>query len=407
MSRRLLGHNFGVIFKFELRRIITKPSFWVNILIFPAVFALIFGINYISNESADKTYKDLANKKFSIEITDKSNLIGDQMLKIAGMKSVDDVERGIDDVKSGRVDAYYVIPEDLSKEKVKIYAQNTNLFENSKYQQTIKAILKSSVTADIDPSKLAIISDKITSQDTYYRDGQVYDAIGSAIVPLVAIVLVFAIISIFGNQMLSSTVEEKENRISEMLFTTVKADTLIVAKILSLLSAILIQAVIIIGLVTIVYVVASHYINLPGLDLSQIVIDFSPTKVLLSVAIFVLAVLLFCAMMAAIGAIVPTAKEAGQFISIPFILLYLPLYSVATIIANPEQLLATAFLLFPFTAPLVSLGLLATNSLPMHLIPLTLVIMTVSTIALFWIAARAFQRGAISYHRKINPFRLK
>lgn len=407
MSRQLFGHNFGVIFKFELRRIITKPTFWVNILIFPTVFALIFGINYISNESADKTYKDLANKQFSIEITDRSGLVSNSAATASHIKFIDDSKRGVEDVKSGKVDAYYIIPRDLSKDKIEIYAKNTNLFENSKYLQTIKAILKSSVATRIDASALAIVGDNISSRDTYYRDGKVYDVIGSAVVPLVAMILVFAIISIFGNQMLSATVEEKENRISEMLFTTVKSDTLIVAKILALLGAILLQAIIIIGLVAIVYVVASHYINLPGLDISKVAIDFSATKVFLSVAVFVLAVLLFCAMMAAIGAIVPTAKEAGQFISIPFILLYLPLYSIATIIANPDQLLTTTLLLFPFTAPLVSLGLLATSSLPMHLIPFTLIIMTITTILLFWLAARAFQRGAISYHRKINPFRIK
>lgn len=55
------------------------------------------------------------------------------------------------------------------------------------------------------------------------------------IVPGMFLVILFILISIFGNQMLISTTEEKENRTVEMLLTTVKTDTLITGKILSLM----------------------------------------------------------------------------------------------------------------------------------------------------------------------------
>ena len=59
-------------------------------------------------------------------------------------------------------------------------------------------------------------------------------------------VVLFILISIFGNQMLISTTEEKENRTVEMLLTTVKTDTLITGKILSLMVLALIQILVIV-----------------------------------------------------------------------------------------------------------------------------------------------------------------
>ena len=49
--RRFLGHNFGIVYRFEVVRMLKKPSFWISILAFPALMALIFGISFIASKS--------------------------------------------------------------------------------------------------------------------------------------------------------------------------------------------------------------------------------------------------------------------------------------------------------------------------------------------------------------------
>ena len=66
------------------------------------------------------------------------------------------------------------------------------------------------------------------------------------IAPGLFLVIFFMLVTFFGNQMLTSSTEEKENRTVEMLLTMVKTDTLITGKILSLMVLALIQMLVII-----------------------------------------------------------------------------------------------------------------------------------------------------------------
>ena len=84
-------------------------------------------------------------------------------------------------------------------------------------------------------------SGKIDSTSTIYRDGEIHNPIQEMILPGVFLVLFYFLISFFGNQMLTSTTEEKENRVIEMILTTIEARTLIVGKIISLIILAFIQ----------------------------------------------------------------------------------------------------------------------------------------------------------------------
>ena len=161
--------------------------------------------------------------------------------------------------------------------------------------------------------------------------------------------------------MLTATVEEKENRITEMLLTTISSRTLITGKIFAFITLVLLQALVIIGLVLGGYVVAAKFIDLPSINLSIITID--PVRIAIAVALFVVSILMYSGIMVAIGAATPTAKEANSFMSVPILLMFAPLYIFSTVISEPDAPVVVALMYFPLTAPVLLMVLNALGTL--------------------------------------------
>lgn len=403
--RHLLGHNFGIVYRFEVIRMLKKKSFWLSIIAFPLLLAGIFAISFFANASSDDLTDKLADQSFSMAVTDDSQLINDELLKQLNIQTVDNPEQGIKMVKSNEVEAYVYYPADLSKNKIEVYGQHIGLFDNGKYSTVATQLLQNSVQADIDANTIAVLSDNITSDSHYYRNGEEYNMLGDMVVPIAFLVLFYLIICIFSGQMLTATVEEKENRITEMLLTTIKPSTLISGKIFAFITLILVQVLVIIGLVVAGYLVVARFVELPNLDLSFI--TFDPARIAIAAALFIVSILMYAGIMVAIGAATPTAKEANNFLSIPVLLMIIPLYFISTAISTPNDPTVVAMMYFPLTAPILLMTMNALGILSISSAMIGLAIMTVTTIIIFIIAAKLFQTGAIEYHRRIQLFRKK
>ena len=79
----------------------------------------------------------------------------------------------------------------------------------------------------------------------------------------------------FGNQMLNSTIEEKENRVIEMILTTIEARTLIIGKIISLIVLAFIQIIAILIPIVALYLTMREKLELPGIDLTSIPVSYT------------------------------------------------------------------------------------------------------------------------------------
>jgi ABC-2 type transport system permease protein len=220
------------------------------------------------------------------------------------------------------------------------------------------------------------------------------------IFPGVFLVLFYLLIAFFGNQMLTSTTEEKENRVIEMILTTIEARTLIVGKIISLIALAFIQGIIVVLPALIGYILLHDKLSLPSFDLSSLPVDWG--RILVSAAIFVMSFLLFTGLLVAIGAAMPTAKEAGGFIGIVMMLLFGPLYAASLFVSAPNSPIVTGLSLFPFTAPIPLLLRNAVGNLQGWEVALSLAILTVSTVVVMGIAVRLFRYGALEYSRKLS-----
>ena len=94
------------------------------------------------------------------------------------------------------------------------------IFDNGRYTGVAKALLSASVESSVDANTKTIVRDSTKGKVITYRNGVEFDPAQQMILPGLFLVLFYLLIAFFGNQMLTSTTEEKENRVIEMLLTT-------------------------------------------------------------------------------------------------------------------------------------------------------------------------------------------
>lgn len=393
-------HNLGTVFNFELVRTLKKKSFWIAALSFPVIFAAVFAIIFFSNKSTAERAEQAQNEKITLAITDESKLISPQLLKKFNGKTLESKQQGIDDVKSGELDAYFYYPAELEKNRVEVYGKDVSLFDNNRYQAIAETLMQQSASSRVSPELQAVLQKQVGLDTTFFRDGTEYNGFQQMIAPAIFLVLFYAVIVMFGSQMLTSTTEEKENRVIEMILTTIEARTLIIGKILSLIVLALIQMALIVIPALVVYFGFGNQLSLPSLDIASLPID--PTRMLIGGLIFVFSFLLFTGLLVAIGAAVPTAKEANSFFGVVMILLFGPLYAFSLFISSPDSPLVVGLSMFPFTAPIPLLLRNAVGNLPASEALVGIAILAIASIIVMFIAVRLFRYGALEYSSRVR-----
>ena len=393
-------HNLGTVFKFETIRVLKKPTFWLMALGFPLMFAALYGIVFWSQRTTMQAAKELEKQEFSLAVTDDSKLVRPELLMAAKTKTVESKEAGINDVKNGKIDAYIYFPKDISRQKVEVYGKDVGLFQNGKYGAVAQSLLSQSVASSVSQAQVAILQNKVQLSSTTYLDGKEHGGINEMIAPGLFLVIFFMLVTFFGNQMLTSSTEEKENRTVEMLLTMVKTDTLITGKILSLMVLALIQMLVIILPVAAGYLAFGSKLQLPNMDLSLLVFD--PVRIGLALVIFLASFMMFTGMLVTLGAMMPTAKEASQWFGLVIMLIFGPFYGITAFVSFPDSPFVKFLSLFPFTAPIPLLLRNAVGNLPAWEGLLGVALLIVAAVFVLWLAVRVFRYGAMSYDSKLS-----
>ena len=393
-------HNLGTVIRFEVARMLKKPSFWLMALGFPIMMGVIFGIVFMSNQATLDAAENLKDQKFSIVVLDESGLIQPSVIEAVDAKTVESREEGIDQVKTGKAEAFFYYPKDLSKNKVEVFGKDVGVFENSRYTSVANLMLDQSVSNEVAADKRAVLQGSVALSSTVYRDGVEYDAIREMILPGIFMVLLYALIGFFGGQMLNSTIEEKENRTIEMLLTTVEAKTLISGKILSLVALALIQGFVILLPILIMYFVVGPQLQLPNIDLAGLPVDAG--KIAVGALVFGFSFILFTGLLVAVGSAMPTAKEASNWFGIVIMMIFGPLYGVTAFVSYPDSPFVQFLSLFPLTSPIPLMLRNAVGNLPVGEAVLGIVILGISSVLVMLVAVRIFQLGAMEYDSKLS-----
>ncbi len=393
-------HNFGTVFRFEVVRTLKKKSFWLVSLLFPVMIAAVMAIMYFSNKATDDASKDYDKQKFSFQVKDDSGLVSKGLVSAMGGKLADSQEAGIVAVKEGKLDAFFFYPKNVAESRIEVYAKDVGVFDNGRYDGVAKSILQQSATATVSKNTAAILGNTIESKSVTYRDGKEYNALMQMIAPGIFLVLFYLMIVTFGNQMLNATIEEKENRVIEMVLTTINARALIVGKIFSLIVLGFLQIFIVMAPLLLGYLLFHDNLDLPNFNLSELPID--PLRIGIGFAIFAVSFILFTGLLVAIGAAAPTAKEASSFFGIVMVFIFGPLYAFSLFISSPEMPIVQFLSYFPFTAPIPLMLRNAVGNLELWQAFVAFIILAITAVIVMLLAVRIFKYGALEYDRRLS-----
>ncbi len=394
-------NKIGIVTKFEIVRQLKKPSFWVALLLLPVLIIGIVGISALSGYSTDSVMESAMSKvdgDAKIGITDAANVVEP---KFFGEKivAVSDKDKGLEQVKKGELDEYYIIEKDfLETRQIKGYVRQkedeASLFSLMQ-SGNIMNILTSSAASRVAPADIIILSNSV-SVDTTTLDanGEAVNTIGKAIIPFAVLAIFYVLICVFGNRMLMAVVEEKENRISEMILTAVSAKQLIIGKIIALIALGFLQMV-----VFMIPALVLLFVNRDNPAISGIIgmIEFDPASIAMNLALLIFSYFLFTGASTLVGSMMPTARDASQYIGIVMVGMILPLMFIGAIL-SPEPSFMTYFLsYFPLSTPIAMMIRNAVGLLPWYEFMIGLIEIGAFSALTIYLAAKSFQKNAINF----------
>lgn len=394
-------HNLGTVVRFEFLRSVTKRRFWVATLIVPLLIVLVFTLVLVSNNSSSRSAQAQKNAHFSFQYTDASGLVDPGVVAALGGTKAAGEAAGISAVRTGKVEAYFAYPADPVTMPIAVYGADSGMFGNGKYGSVATAILQSSVEKMIGSPELAAISrGAVTTTTVTYADGRVAGGANAVIAGLLFLVIFYVVILLLGNQMLSSTLEEKENRVTEMILTTINPTSLILGKVFSLFMVGVVQMLIFALPFVVGYAFFRSQLNIPELDLTHLAFD--PQTMIVGALILLGGFSLFTGTLVALGAVMPTAKDAGPIFGALMALIFIPFYVLPLIISSPDAAIVQAFSFFPFSAPVTALLRNAFGTLPLWQAVVIIAELFGCAAVILRLAVRLFRYGSIEYSRKVS-----
>ncbi|HET7464598.1 MAG TPA: ABC transporter permease [Longimicrobium sp.] len=212
--------------------------------------------------------------------------------------------------------------------------------------------------------------------------------------------LTYMMILLYGMNVLRSVLEEKTNKIAEVIVSSMKASHLMLGKILGVGSVALLQ----VGLWAAFSVATSRSgtlaarFHLPSGAMKSA--NIPPVTLAVTLAFFILGFFLYSAVYAALGAAVNSEQEAQQFQVLVVLPLVLPVFFLMKIVGDPLGRVATVLGLIPFTAPVTMAMRLATAPVPPAQIAASLAGLVVTVLAVAWIAGKIYRVGILSTGKK-------
>lgn len=396
-------HNFSTVLRFELIRTLKKPTFWLSILSVPLLIGIIFGVVYFSNVSTSSREEEVRKEPFSLLLQDETKLIQDATVSSLKATRTTDKQSAIEKVRTGKIDAFFYYPKDIAKQPIEVYNKNDGLMDNDKYSSAAKSLITAAATSNVgSPEILAALTGTVTTSQKNYDNGEEVNILGRLIPPMIFLVIFYSVIVLLSNQMLTSTTEEKENRVTEMLLTSISSRALIVGKIVALVILGFVQIAFIMVPSLLAYMFAREALNIPDISGILNTLQFDVWPITLAALVLIFGFLLFTGLLVAIGAAVPTAKEANSFFGFIIMLMIIPFWFFPMLMAPDSNAVVTGLTYFPTTAPFAILIRNAFGTLPFIDGIIGLVIVAISGFIAISIAIRIFRYGTLEYTNRIN-----
>lgn len=416
-----------LVIKREYVTRVLKKSFWISSLLAPVLITAIYAIP-IWLAMKDKEQKQIA-------IFDQSHLLKSADLQdkelVFTFTNVPEQVFKTQFAKSG-YDAFVSIPVDVlvNPKGVHIYSSKNiglNLKESverliqNKVRQEL--MYKAGISAKVyEDTQVDIDSETITVSENGGETSS--SSAGAMILAGIMGLILYVTLLLYGSQVMNGVIEEKSNRIIEVIISSVKPYQLMLGKIIGVglvgLTQFLLWIVLTIGLTQVTgKIYASKAKATIAVDQGKASADMrnamqdSPmgevTKVLESTNIplilvaflyyFFVGYLLYSSLFAAIGSAVESATEAQQFTFIVMIPIILSFLLAQYTMQDPDSTVAFWASMIPFTSP-INMMVRLPYGVPVWELVLSMSLLVVGFLACSWISARIYRVGILMYGKK-------
>jgi ABC-2 type transport system permease protein len=308
-----------------------------------------------------------------------------------------------DALEGGNIQGYYVIPENYIRTGVIDAYARPDLPLNDTLAENLDDTIKEALAAQLGDPRLAERLRDPLEELEIYREGSTQRLeesalIATVLVPLILAMIMFIVPMTASQFLMSSLVEEKENRMMELFITSSRPVEMLWGKLLGLGSLGLTMFLIWGGL-GLAYAASQGTVDIAATLAS---LQITPDLAVILVAYFLIGFLLYGAIMAGIGASVNAEQEGRQTAGLISLLAISPIFFIVSFISEPNGLLARFLSTFPFTSPVgMIMRYMWAGVTPGELL-LSIGIGFVSVLVAVWLAARIFRLGMLNYGKRLG-----
>ena len=435
--------KFLAVVRHEYKKIVLKWSFIIATLLFPlfaaafaVVPALIFSIKGEatriaivdqSGKIAARVRDNLSDEKMKQKVEEAQKQSADdltasqtdRMKKMSRQlgesfiftdynfvgKPLEQIRRELKaQVADDKIDAYLIIPLDYAAPDANFEFSSRkagDLNANDALREAVNGAVRSQRLADanINETQLQNLSEDVNlSIKKVDEKGDEKDNDGIVFAAFTVGFMIYISLLIYGQQILSAVVEEKETRIAEILFSSAKPFELMMGKLVGVCLAGLTQLAIWITSALILAGIGLSKLNAAGKNIA--IPDISWLTVVYFFIFFLLGFFIYATIYALIGSMVTTVQEGGQFAMLPVFSLIVGFILSLTVIRDPNSPMAFWSSIAPFSAPIVMPVRILSEMPPFWQIGLAIAVNFVMIMFLVWLAARVYRVGMLMYGKR-------
>jgi ABC-2 type transport system permease protein len=391
----------GVVARRDYLRVVKRRGFIIGTLLLPLGIAFFVGLS--SFLSVNQFAAGPVTTDTSVLIVNESSLPvqSGPFGRAIQVVSEGDAQAALAD---GGASEYYVVPPTYpgspTVQRIEAPAEGLGGLGSASRRETqeqiLAAVLQTALLADsqLPPEvEVRVIAPlQVEALTTTGEEVSPLAIAASFLVPFAFTLLFVMSIFITSGYLLQSVTEEKENRVVEIVLSSVPPLPLMGGKILGLGAAGLTQVAIwVLTLLVALPLLADRMGNLGDIGLS-------PATLALDVIYFVLGYLAYGAIFAAVGAIAPGNREAQQYSGFFGFIAVIPLIFTSLFLTDPTSIVVWVLALFPLTTPATMLQVMSFADEP----PVAMIGLSLLSLGLFVVlgtiaCARIFRATLLLY----------
>ena len=400
------------IIKRELKMKLFSKSFILMTLLVPLFMIGIFSVQYFIQSMAGEERSDLIIVSDSDEIL---NSVQNEIFQTSSFKSGDlsarferselsDFDSKLNEIKpdiiAHRITGVVFIPStSLQSKGVEYYSSNPN---NSSLFYKIKPSINKALVEiyfsakqltpdqinfarkDVEISGFRVSSDEKVAQEGY----------GNRIAMVLFSFLLYMALIFSGSMTMNAVVEEKSNKIVEVLLSSASSTELMAGKILGTVIVEVIQMAI--WLSPIVLLISTSWFFIPPEFMPQMSLGF----ILYFLFNYSIALITYVALYATVGAIFDNPQDAQSGVCPLLMLIMIPFFIALGMESNAQSSLTVIASLFPFASLIVMPARMILVEVPLWQILLSCVINIVVLIGIFKLAGKIYRIGILLTGKK-------